>query len=141
VYIEAFRRTSLWVFVGQGAWEQHHAHVEACHIMIYIYTHIPARIQTHTCIVSFVHTYGCWVKEGWDGLFIFLRDMLLKYIVRDRDRDMIDTPLLRFNKLPRHIHEAFKRWHNVNRCMRLCIPRIHASLPCSSQYTQNFDKT
>ena len=21
---------------------------------------------------------GCWVKEGWDELFIFLRNMLLK---------------------------------------------------------------
>jgi hypothetical protein len=30
---------------------------------------------------------GCWVKEGWDELFIFLCDMLLKQIVSDRDRD------------------------------------------------------
>ncbi len=27
------------------------------------------------------------MEEGWDWLFIFLRDMLLKQIVRDRDRD------------------------------------------------------
>jgi hypothetical protein len=27
------------------------------------------------------------VKEGWDRLFIFLCDMLLKYMIRDRDLD------------------------------------------------------
>jgi len=30
---------------------------------------------------------GCWVKEGWDALFIFRYDMWLKKILRDRDRD------------------------------------------------------
>jgi hypothetical protein len=28
---------------------------------------------------------GCWVKEGWDWLFIFLQDALLTEISRDRD--------------------------------------------------------
>jgi hypothetical protein len=27
------------------------------------------------------------VEEGWDWLFIFLQDVLLKQIFRDRDRD------------------------------------------------------
>ncbi len=28
----------------------------------------------------------CWMNEGWDWLFIFLQDTMLKYILRDRDR-------------------------------------------------------
>ena len=42
--------------------ENKHAHTESIHILA----------------KSVGSALGCWVKEGWDWLFIFLQDALLK---------------------------------------------------------------
>jgi hypothetical protein len=53
------------------------------------------------CVVDlFLAALKYWVKEGWDWLFIFLQDALLKYIPTATGTVTM-SPLLRFNKLPK----------------------------------------
>jgi hypothetical protein len=53
------------------------------------------------------------VKEGWDWLFILLQEMILKYILRDRDRDRMLLFQVDLQNLPVLTIEAY---NDKSRC-------------------------